>query len=103
MVVTEADVLAILDWDPASADRPEFAFMPARVLLQDFTGVPCVVDLAALRTAVARNGGKPNYVRREGRIPAVVYGHRRESQPSITNQKTQTPVMKVRASPAFVK
>ncbi|MBN1630707.1 MAG: aconitate hydratase AcnA [Thermoleophilia bacterium] len=61
-VVSETDLLAILDWDPASADRPEFAFMPARVLLQDFTGVPCVVDLAALRSAVARSGGDPSVI-----------------------------------------
>jgi aconitate hydratase len=58
-VVEEADVLALLDWDPCSVERPEFAFMPARVLLQDFTGVPCVVDLAALRSAVARGGADP--------------------------------------------
>ncbi len=58
-VVLEKDVLALLDWNPTSAERPEFAFMPGRVLLQDFTGVPCVVDLAALRSAIARNGGDP--------------------------------------------
>jgi aconitate hydratase len=58
-VVEERDVLALLDWDPTSAERPEFAFMPARVLLQDFTGVPCVVDLAAMRSAMARAGGDP--------------------------------------------
>ncbi len=58
-VVEEDDVLALLDWDPTSAERPEFAFMPGRVLLQDFTGVPCVVDLAALRSAIARSGGDP--------------------------------------------
>ncbi len=61
-VVEESDVLALLDWDPMSAQRPEFAFMPARVLLQDFTGVPCVVDLAALRSAVSRAGGDPTVI-----------------------------------------
>ncbi|MBN1320956.1 MAG: aconitate hydratase AcnA [Thermoleophilia bacterium] len=61
-VVRESDVLALLDWDSSAADRPEFAFMPARVLLQDFTGVPCVVDLAALRSAVARLGGDPTVI-----------------------------------------
>ena len=61
-VVAEKDVLALLDWDPTSVERPEFAFMPGRVLLQDFTGVPCVVDLAALRSAVARSGGDPTVI-----------------------------------------
>jgi aconitate hydratase len=57
--IEEGDVLTLLDWDPRATERPESAFMPARVLLQDFTGVPCVVDLAALRSAVARTGGDP--------------------------------------------
>ncbi len=61
-VVEEKDVMALLDWDPSSAERPEFAFMPARVLLQDFTGVPCVVDLAAMRSAMARAGGDPSII-----------------------------------------
>jgi aconitate hydratase len=58
-VVGERDVLSLLDWDATAIARPELAFMPARVLLQDFTGVPCVIDLAALRSAVARAGGDP--------------------------------------------
>ncbi len=61
-VVEETDVLALLDWDAAAAERPELAFMPGRVLLQDFTGVPCVVDLAALRSAVARSKGDPKVI-----------------------------------------
>jgi len=58
--VREGDVEALAGWDAtgAAADR-ERAFMPARVLLQDFTGVPAVVDLAAMRAAVARAGGDP--------------------------------------------
>jgi len=58
--VREGDVEAIASWDGtgSGADR-ERAFMPARVLLQDFTGVPAVVDLAAMRSAVARKGGDP--------------------------------------------
>src|ERR1035438_8509752 len=58
--VREVDVEAIASWDGtgSGADR-ERAFMPARVLLQDFTGVPAVVDLAAMRSAVAREGGDP--------------------------------------------
>ena len=60
--VQEKDVVTLLDWDGASAERPESAFMPGRVLLQDFTGVPCVVDLAALRSAIARSGGDPRVI-----------------------------------------
>ncbi len=58
-VVEEEDVLELLGWDSRASSRPELAFYPARVLLQDLTGVPCVVDLAALRSAVARQGGDP--------------------------------------------
>jgi aconitate hydratase len=58
--VSEADVIALAQW-PNGADAP-IAFMPARVLMQDFTGVPAVVDLAALRSAVARSGGDPKRV-----------------------------------------
>src|SRR5258708_5867412 len=58
--VRDDDVEAIARWDGTrpAGDR-ERAFMPARVLLQDFTGVPAVVDLAAMRAAVARSGGDP--------------------------------------------
>jgi aconitate hydratase len=61
-VVREQDVMALLDWNACADVRPELAFMPARVLLQDFTGVPCVVDLAAMRSAVARRGGDPSVI-----------------------------------------
>jgi aconitate hydratase len=63
--VSEADVIALAQW-PNGPDAP-IAFMPARVLMQDFTGVPAVVDLAALRSAVARSGGDPKRV--NPRIP----------------------------------
>jgi len=54
------DIRALAGWDPAAtnADR-EISFMPARVLLQDFTGVPCVVDLAAMRDGIVALGGDP--------------------------------------------
>ena len=58
-VVTTDDVAALARWDPASAPTREIAYMPARVLLQDFTGVPAVVDLAAMRGAMRRLGGDP--------------------------------------------
>jgi aconitate hydratase len=60
--VTRADIEALLEWDPAATPRHEIAFTPARVILQDFTGVPCVVDLAAMRDAIVRLGGDPERV-----------------------------------------
>jgi aconitate hydratase len=60
--VTRADIEALLEWDPAAAPSHEIAFTPARVILQDFTGVPCVVDLAAMRNAIVRLGGDPERV-----------------------------------------
>jgi aconitate hydratase A / 2-methylisocitrate dehydratase len=58
-LVRPADVQALATWDPASPAEYEVPFMPARVILQDFTGVPCVVDLAAMRDAMAEMGGDP--------------------------------------------
>ncbi len=54
--VTRSDIEAVASWDPQAEPATEIAFMPARVLLQDFTGVPCVVDLAAMREATAARG-----------------------------------------------
>jgi len=56
-LVTEEDIKNVATWDPRSPSSREFPFMPARVLMQDFTGVPAVVDLAAMRSAMARSGG----------------------------------------------
>ncbi|HWL61616.1 MAG TPA: aconitate hydratase AcnA [Steroidobacteraceae bacterium] len=60
--VTRADIEAILDWDAKAVPSYEISFTPARVIMQDFTGVPCVVDLAAMREAIARLGGNPEKV-----------------------------------------
>ena len=60
--VKAADIEALARWDPAAKTEKEIAFTPARVLLQDFTGVPAVVDLAAMRDAMARLGGDPSRV-----------------------------------------
>jgi aconitate hydratase len=60
--VTRADIDALLNWDPLAVPSYEIAFTPARVILQDFTGVPCVVDLAAMREAIVRLGGDPEKV-----------------------------------------
>ncbi|HNP70421.1 MAG TPA: aconitate hydratase AcnA [Kouleothrix sp.] len=56
---SEDDVTALARWTPASAGKREIAFKPARVLMQDFTGVPAVVDLAAMRNAMQQLGGDP--------------------------------------------
>jgi aconitate hydratase len=60
--VTRTDIDALLDWDPAATPSHEIAFTPARVIMQDFTGVPCVVDLAAMREAIVKLGGDPERV-----------------------------------------
>ena len=58
--VSQADVKSLARWP--DGDDASLAFMPARVLMQDFTGVPAVVDLAAMRSALARAGGDPKQV-----------------------------------------
>ena len=60
--VTPQDVLNLANWDPAEHQAHEIPYKPGRVLLQDFTGVPAVVDLAALRSAMHRLGGDPGKV-----------------------------------------
>ncbi|HBK55159.1 MAG TPA: aconitate hydratase, partial [Xanthomonadales bacterium] len=60
--VDASHIEAVAHWDPKAEPDTEIAFMPARVVLQDFTGVPCVVDLAAMRDAVLRLGGKPDRI-----------------------------------------
>src|SRR6478609_4473945 len=60
--VKAADVEALARWDLKSTAQKEISFAPARVLLQDFTGVPAVVDLAAMRDGIVRLGGDPNKV-----------------------------------------
>jgi aconitate hydratase len=60
--VNEQDVRRLAAWNPAAKGEDEVPFKPARVLLQDFTGVPAVVDLAAMRSAMKRAGGKPDRI-----------------------------------------
>ena len=60
---TTADsIRAIAQWDPTAEPDTEIQYTPARVLMQDFTGVPCVVDLAAMREAMADLGGDPKKI-----------------------------------------
>lgn len=60
--ITEADVRTLAEWNPRAVSDREIPFVPARVLLQDFTGVPAVVDLAAMRDAMRRLGGDPQRI-----------------------------------------
>jgi len=60
--VTKEHIEAIANWDPTAEPSVEIQFTPARVVMQDFTGVPCVVDLATMREAVAALGGDPDKV-----------------------------------------
>ncbi|MEC9372195.1 MAG: aconitase family protein, partial [Planctomycetota bacterium] len=61
-IVTADDVAGLANWDAKSPTQTELPFMPGRVVLQDFTGVPAVVDLAAMRAAMDRMGGDPKMV-----------------------------------------
>jgi aconitate hydratase len=60
--VTRDDIEALLKWDAKAAPSHEIAFTPARVIMQDFTGVPAIVDLAAMREAMVRLGGNPQEI-----------------------------------------
>jgi aconitate hydratase len=62
MTVGKEHIEAVANWDAKAEPATEIAFMPARVVLQDFTGVPCVVDLAAMRDAVVKLGGKADQI-----------------------------------------
>jgi aconitate hydratase len=60
--ITRQDVANLAGWQPRAGQRPSLPFTPARVIMQDFTGVPAVVDLATMRGAVARLGGDPRRI-----------------------------------------
>ena len=62
ITVTADDIKALASWDPKAEPDTEIAFRPSRVLLQDFTGVPAIVDLAAMRDAMKRLGGDPRKI-----------------------------------------
>ncbi|MGA9856148.1 MAG: aconitate hydratase AcnA [Gammaproteobacteria bacterium] len=84
VTVTAADVEALANWRPMIESDKEIAFTPARVLMQDFTGVPAVVDLAAMRDAMQRLGGDPKKINPLSPAELVIdhsvqvdfYGHR---------------------------
>ena len=60
--ITDEHVKALLDWDPQAEPSHEIQFTPSRVVMQDFTGVPCIVDLATMRDAVKELGGDPEVI-----------------------------------------
>ena len=60
--VTAGDIKFLATWDPKAEPSREIAYMPARVLMQDFTGVPAIVDLAAMRDAMKALGGDPELI-----------------------------------------
>ena len=70
-LVTEQDVRNIAGWEP-NGERNEIPFRPSRVILQDFTGVPAVVDLAALRDAMVAMGGDPEKVNPQVPVDLVI-------------------------------
>ncbi len=70
--VKQEDIEAVINWDPKAKPDKEIAYMPARVLLQDFTGVPCVVDLASMREAVARMKKDPSVINPQQPVDLVI-------------------------------
>ena len=62
VTVKKEDIAAVANWDAKAIPDKEIFFMPARVLLQDFTGVPAVADLAAMRAALKQLGGDPKQI-----------------------------------------
>ena len=71
-IVTERDVAGLAGWNATKPAQVELPFMPGRVVLQDFTGVPSVVDLAAMRSAMERMGGDPTLVSPQVRCDLVI-------------------------------
>jgi aconitate hydratase len=81
-LVTAEQIGALGARDPNAEGGTEIQFMPARVLMQDFTGVPCVVDLVAMRDAMADFGGDPRRINpHPGRVGHRPLGHRRRLRP----------------------
>ncbi len=72
VTVTVADIQALVDWQKERRSSAEIQYRPARVLMQDFTGVPCVVDLAAMRDAMTRLGGDPEKINPQVPVHLVI-------------------------------
>jgi len=72
VTVTRDDIQAIVDWQKERRSDREIQYRPARVLMQDFTGVPCVVDLAAMRDAMTKLGGNPEKINPQVPVHLVI-------------------------------
>lgn len=70
--ITRDDILALANWDPQAVPSTEISFTPSRVILQDFTGVPAVVDLAAMRDAVVKLGGSADSINPQSPAELVI-------------------------------
>jgi len=70
--ITQEDVRNLAGWKPRASHRPSLPFRPGRVVMQDFTGVPAVVDLAAMRSAMARLGGDPRKINPQVPVDLVI-------------------------------
>jgi aconitate hydratase len=70
--IIEQDVRALAAWQPKAETRPDVPYLPSRVIMQDFTGVPAVVDLAAMRSALARLGGDPKQINPQVPVDLVI-------------------------------
>ena len=70
--ISENDVVGLAKWQAAKVEQSELPFKPARVVMQDFSGIPCLVDLAAMRSAVARLGGDPGSINPVVQVDLVV-------------------------------
>ncbi|MBX9885316.1 MAG: aconitate hydratase, partial [Novosphingobium sp.] len=70
--VSTDDIKALVDWQKDPSSSREIQYRPARVLLQDFTGVPCVVDLAAMRDAIAKLGGDTSRINPQVPVHLVI-------------------------------
>lgn len=92
-IITEQDILNISNWQTTYDNPVEIPFHPARVLMQDFTGVPAVVDLAAMRDAVADLGGDPSQINPQVPVELVV-DHSVQVDYSRTNDSLQLNVEK---------
>ena len=88
--VTRQDIEAVANWDPQAIPKVEISFRPSRVLLQDFTGVPAVVDLAAMRDQFAKMGGDPSRINPLQPVDLVIDHSVQDASSSATRSVTSS-------------